>query len=182
MKTSREDLLAVAFRLFVSKGVAGTSMMDLARESGLSKGAFHHYFPRKDDLLDACLERYFAAGVPTDLDHDGTSRGFARAAADRYAGLLAALVAQGISLVAYQAFLWSMLRDGRIDAGEMASAARAELTALLANEGHSVPEVGATALLAAIEGAGALACQRPAPSAEELRGFFDAALSPDVNG
>lgn len=112
MKTTPDALLSTAFRLFLTQGYKETSMQDLARASGLTKGAFHHYFPRKQDILDACLQRFFVDYLPDgkgapDLDVSA----FAREAACRYAEALTFMVEQGIPLAAYQAFLWSQMRD-----------------------------------------------------------------------
>lgn len=112
MKTSPDALLLTAFRLFLTQGYKETSMQDLARASGLSKGAFHHYFPRKQDILDACLKRFFVDYLPdTEAapDHDVST--FARDAARKYAQVLVFMVEQEIPLCAYQAFMWSQMRD-----------------------------------------------------------------------
>lgn len=47
MKTNRDALLLIAFRLFLKNGYEQTRMQDLVAASGLSKGAFHHYFRAK---------------------------------------------------------------------------------------------------------------------------------------
>ncbi len=112
MKTSPDALLLTAFRLFLTQGYKETSMQDLARASGLSKGAFHHYFPRKQDILDACLKRFFIDYLPdTEAAPDQDATTFARDAARKYAQVLAFMVEQNIPLCAYQAFMWSQMRD-----------------------------------------------------------------------
>lgn len=112
MKTSPDALLSIAFRLFVTKGYNETSMQELAKASGMSKGAFHHYFPRKQDILDACLKRFFVDFLPDpDAGADQDVTVLARDAAMKYAQALVLMVEQGIPLAAYQAFLWSQMRD-----------------------------------------------------------------------
>lgn len=64
MKTSKEDIVARAFPLFLAKGYEATSMADLVTASGLSKGAFYYYFPDKASLFEACIDRFFTAYLP----------------------------------------------------------------------------------------------------------------------
>ncbi|MBU0936903.1 MAG: TetR/AcrR family transcriptional regulator [Spirochaetes bacterium] len=68
MKTSKEDIVARAFPLFLAKGYEGTSMADLVSASGLSKGAFYYYFPDKASLFEACIDRFFTAYLPVPVD------------------------------------------------------------------------------------------------------------------
>ena len=53
----RSELLDLAFDLFLRRGYEEASLNDLIAESGLSKGAFYHYFSSKDRLLDALAQR-----------------------------------------------------------------------------------------------------------------------------
>lgn len=53
----RDELLAIAARLFGQAGYDATSIDDIIKEAGLSKGAFYHYFPSKDALLEALASR-----------------------------------------------------------------------------------------------------------------------------
>jgi TetR/AcrR family transcriptional regulator, transcriptional repressor for nem operon len=63
MKDSRDHILATAFRLFFAKGFKEVTMAELVRESGLSKGAFYHYFESKADLFDAVLEKFLVSNM-----------------------------------------------------------------------------------------------------------------------
>jgi AcrR family transcriptional regulator len=47
----REQLLDAAARVFASKGYAGTKIMDIVKEAGLSSGAVYGRFESKDELL-----------------------------------------------------------------------------------------------------------------------------------
>jgi len=49
----RADLLEAGRELFLANGVAATSLDDITRRAGVSKGLFYLYFRSKDDLLDA---------------------------------------------------------------------------------------------------------------------------------
>lgn len=53
----REELLGIAARLFGQAGYDATSIDDIIKDAGLSKGAFYHYFPSKDALLEALASR-----------------------------------------------------------------------------------------------------------------------------
>jgi AcrR family transcriptional regulator len=49
----RADLLEAGRELFLAKGVAATSLDDITRRAGVSKGLFYLYFRSKDDLMAA---------------------------------------------------------------------------------------------------------------------------------
>lgn len=53
----RAQLLEVAQELFFSKGFEATTMVEILRASGLSKGGFYHHFTSKDELLFAVFEQ-----------------------------------------------------------------------------------------------------------------------------
>lgn len=56
-QTVREKILQSAEVLFARKGYHGTSMDDIVRESGLSKGAIYWYFESKQDIFLALSDR-----------------------------------------------------------------------------------------------------------------------------
>lgn len=49
-KTSRNEILEQAIRLFKEKGYHHTSMADISQACGLLKGSLYHYFKNKDDI------------------------------------------------------------------------------------------------------------------------------------
>lgn len=55
---TRERILATAEPMVLSQGFAGTSLDDLVKATGLTKGAFFHHFKGKADLARALVERY----------------------------------------------------------------------------------------------------------------------------
>lgn len=55
-KTSKEEIIAEALRVFRKKGYYNTSMSDLAAQCGLQKGSFYHYFPSKEILMAEILK------------------------------------------------------------------------------------------------------------------------------
>ncbi|RMH62994.1 MAG: TetR/AcrR family transcriptional regulator, partial [Calditrichaeota bacterium] len=57
--TTKEKLLHISFQTFLNNGYENTSMNDLVKASGLSKGAFYHYYPNKQALYAAVINTYF---------------------------------------------------------------------------------------------------------------------------
>ena len=55
-RATRRELVAIATRLFATKGYDGTSVDDVLREAGISRGALYHHFAGKDALFEAVLE------------------------------------------------------------------------------------------------------------------------------
>lgn len=47
----REDILNSALKLFFKKGFNATSVEEITREAGISKGSFYTYFQSKEELL-----------------------------------------------------------------------------------------------------------------------------------
>jgi AcrR family transcriptional regulator len=63
-ESTRARLIAAALKLFGEKGYQSTSVADVQRESDCHSGSFYHFFPTKQDLLLAVLERYRTGIVP----------------------------------------------------------------------------------------------------------------------
>jgi AcrR family transcriptional regulator len=57
----REEIVAAALRVASTKGLANTTVRDVAAEMGTSSGLIHHYFASMDDVLAAAFEE--AAGA-----------------------------------------------------------------------------------------------------------------------
>jgi AcrR family transcriptional regulator len=55
---TKDRLVDVAMKLFWEKGYGGTSIQDILREADVHAGSLYHFFPTKQDLLLASLERY----------------------------------------------------------------------------------------------------------------------------
>lgn len=55
-----DRLVQAALEGFAEDGMARTSMAAIARRAGVSKGLAYHYFPSKDALIEAVLERRMA--------------------------------------------------------------------------------------------------------------------------
>ena len=52
---SKTKIIAVALQLFSKKGFENTSISDIAKAAGISKGLTYNYFKSKDELLEATL-------------------------------------------------------------------------------------------------------------------------------
>ncbi|WP_269581649.1 TetR/AcrR family transcriptional regulator [Roseibium sp. Sym1] len=55
-KDARTKLLDAALRVIRTKGYSATTVDDLCREAGVTKGAFFHHFKSKDDLAVAAAD------------------------------------------------------------------------------------------------------------------------------
>ena len=53
----RETIVAAALDVAVRKGLASTTVRDVAAEMGTSSGLIHHYFDSMDDVLAAAFEQ-----------------------------------------------------------------------------------------------------------------------------
>jgi AcrR family transcriptional regulator len=56
---TRDRIESAAIRLFVDKGVAETSVRDIAREVDISEGALYRHFVSKDELVWMAFERHY---------------------------------------------------------------------------------------------------------------------------
>jgi AcrR family transcriptional regulator len=54
---TREKLIAAAMELFAYQGYARTGLAQISRKAGVLPGSLHYFFPTKQDLLRATLER-----------------------------------------------------------------------------------------------------------------------------
>lgn len=71
MADTRDQILATAFRLFFEKGYKEVTMSQLVEATGLSKGAFYHYFSSKEELYKVTLEKYIDSYLDSfSLDYD----------------------------------------------------------------------------------------------------------------
>lgn len=66
MKETKDYILLESFKLFLANGYDKVSMNDLVKASGLSKGAFYHYFYSKEELFKEAISTYFFTGLERD--------------------------------------------------------------------------------------------------------------------
>ncbi len=50
-RSNREKIIQAAAKLIIEKGVANTSLADISREVGISKGTLYYYYSTKGDLI-----------------------------------------------------------------------------------------------------------------------------------
>ena len=53
---AREAICVAARQLFAEKGYDTTTMQDIVRTSGMSKGAIYHHFSSKQEVLRSVIE------------------------------------------------------------------------------------------------------------------------------
>lgn len=60
---TRERILDAALKLFMERGIGGTTVMEIERESGLAvgSGSFYRHFRSKEELVVPALQRGIAA-------------------------------------------------------------------------------------------------------------------------
>ena len=59
MSDAKEHIIKIACKLFLQKSFKEVTMKELVKSTGLSKGAFYHYFESKEQLFLAVLEFFF---------------------------------------------------------------------------------------------------------------------------
>lgn len=56
-KERKEEIVAAAGELFLTKGYDNTTMKDVMVRLNIAKGTIYHYFASKDELLDAVIDK-----------------------------------------------------------------------------------------------------------------------------
>ena len=52
----KQELLQIAYRMFVEKGYDNTSVDEIIAEAGIAKGTYYYYFPSKEATLEAVID------------------------------------------------------------------------------------------------------------------------------
>lgn len=65
--SKRAAIVAAGVGRFVAHGYDATTIDDIVSAAGVGKAAFYRYFPRKADLLSACLSRVVDEAVRSDV-------------------------------------------------------------------------------------------------------------------
>jgi len=84
----REAIVDAALAVARRKGLASTTVRDVAKEMGTSSGLIHHYFETMDDVLAAAFERVAGTDLKETeelLDQAGDPRGVLAAFLSSYA-------------------------------------------------------------------------------------------------
>jgi TetR/AcrR family transcriptional regulator, transcriptional repressor for nem operon len=58
MKDTKQHILDVALKLFLQKTFKEVTMLEIVKTTGLSKGAFYHYFSSKEELFSEVLNTF----------------------------------------------------------------------------------------------------------------------------
>lgn len=72
-ESAEEKILAAARKIFMTRGMAGARMQEIADEAGINKALVHYYFRSKEQLFETIFERLtqgFWAQVTTVFDSD----------------------------------------------------------------------------------------------------------------
>jgi AcrR family transcriptional regulator len=56
--TRREELLAIAARLFAERGFKNTTVRDIADAAGILSGSLYHHFDSKESIVDELLDSF----------------------------------------------------------------------------------------------------------------------------
>lgn len=59
MHATKEHIVLIASKLFLQKNFKEVTMKEIVKETGLSKGAFYHYFESKERLFLEVLDYFF---------------------------------------------------------------------------------------------------------------------------
>ena len=73
MADSKQHILETAFKLFLSKTYKEVTMKEIVNVTGLSKGAFYHYFDSKEQLFLDVINDYLLANLRVDYSQFDSS-------------------------------------------------------------------------------------------------------------
>ncbi len=63
MNESKQRIIRESFALFLQKSYKEVTMKDIVKKTGLSKGAFYHYFKGKEELFKEIANMVFSMGI-----------------------------------------------------------------------------------------------------------------------
>ena len=55
VSTRRDEILAVAARVFAEKGIMNATVRDIGQEAGILSGSLYHHFESKDQMIEEVL-------------------------------------------------------------------------------------------------------------------------------
>lgn len=65
---SREHILEVSFSLFLRKSFKAVTMQEIVEKTGLSKGAFYHYFKSKEQVFEEVVRTFYKNMLSHDFE------------------------------------------------------------------------------------------------------------------
>lgn len=107
--STRDRIVAASFQLFLAHGFDGTGLSQILSATGLSKGAFYHYFPTKEALYREVIESFFLRPIRTfdfDAFDEQKLRDSRNVLAGAYTQLPGAVEAAGIDMARYFALFF----------------------------------------------------------------------------
>jgi AcrR family transcriptional regulator len=113
MKTgekTKERLMEEALELFVRRGYHGTTIDNIVRKVGLTKGAFYSHFPSKGSLLLEIIERYKARSLGELIRISTISQGTALEKLHKIISFNARFALQNEDLCVFLTFLTTELK------------------------------------------------------------------------
>ena len=66
MNDSKEHILLTSLKLFMQKGFKEVTMKEIVEKTGLSKGAFYHYFSSKEQVFAEVIDHFFMGMMTVD--------------------------------------------------------------------------------------------------------------------
>jgi TetR/AcrR family transcriptional repressor of nem operon len=67
MSQTKEHILKTAFGLFLQKSYKEVTMKEIVEKTGLSKGAFYHYFKSKEELFFEVIDSFYFNSLTIDF-------------------------------------------------------------------------------------------------------------------
>ncbi len=68
MNDSKEHILSVSLNLFLQKNFKEVTMKEIVEKTGLSKGAFYHYFSSKEQVFEEVIKHYYSDFIITNFE------------------------------------------------------------------------------------------------------------------
>jgi AcrR family transcriptional regulator len=123
MTETREFIIKTSLGLFLEKGYMATTMSELVKKAGLTKGAFYHYFESKELLFRAAVESCVISMLDPALDtKDKTLRQFYHDYVDYYFAAMETL--KGVSPLRYYVLLLDYVQCFPDDASQLLKSAQ----------------------------------------------------------
>lgn len=70
MNETKKHILKITFSLFLKKNFKEVTMKEIVEKTGLSKGAFYHYFESKEQLFGEVINFFFSSMVKGNIERE----------------------------------------------------------------------------------------------------------------
>lgn len=70
MNDTKRHILRITFALFLQKNFKEVTMKEIVEKTGLSKGAFYHYFESKEQLFGEVISYFFESLMSADAERE----------------------------------------------------------------------------------------------------------------